>query len=123
MGMQRLKDADFRAPMDNFLGQRFRDAGFDHLRQDEHARARHPADHRARGLRRRRRNPWNTDRTPGGSSGGSGAAVAAGMVPMAHANDGGGSIRIPASNCGLVGLKPTRQRISEGPLSATTWAG
>jgi amidase len=62
------------------------------------------------------RNPWNTDRSPGGSSGGSAAAVAAGLCAAATASDGAGSIRIPASNCALVGLKPTRDRIPLSPL-------
>ncbi|MFI0432157.1 MAG: amidase [Candidatus Nanopelagicales bacterium] len=68
-------------------------------------------------------NPWDLQRTPGGSSGGSAAAVAARIVPMAHAGDGGGSIRIPSSSCGIFGLKPTRGRMPMGPLVGQGWDG
>ncbi len=69
------------------------------------------------------RNPWSLGHTPGGSSGGAGAAVAAGIVAFAHGSDGGGSVRSPASNCGLFGFKPTRARLPDGPYVGEGWAG
>ncbi len=122
LGMRVLKEANFTAPMDTYLAQRFRDAGLITIGKTNTPElgilpTTEPVAYGATS------NPWDTSRSPGGSSGGSGAAVAGGMVPMAHANDGGGSIRIPASNNGLVGLKPTRQRISEGPLIGDNVSG
>jgi amidase len=122
MGMQALKNADFRSPVDSYLAQRFRDAGFITIGKTNTPELGilPTTEPRAYGPSR---NPWDTERSTGGSSGGSAAAVASGMVPIAHANDGGGSIRIPASNQGLVGLKPTRQRTSEGPILGDNMSG
>jgi amidase len=122
LGMRALKEVDFRAPIDSYLAQRFRAAGFvtigkTNLPELGILPTTEPVAYGPS------RNPWDTGRSTGGSSGGSAAAVAAGMVPVAHANDGGGSIRIPASECGLVGLKPTRQRISEGPVIGDNMSG
>jgi len=122
LGMRALKEADFRIPVDTVLGSRFRDAGLVTIGKTNlpELGILPTTEPDAYGPSR---NPWNTDYSTGGSSGGSAAAVAAGMVPFAHANDGGGSIRIPASNNGLVGLKTTRQRISEGPLIGDVMSG
>jgi amidase len=122
MGLKPLKDADFRLPVDTYLGARFRDAGFVTIGKTNTPQLGILPTTEPK-LYGPTRNPWNTGHSTGGSSGGSAAATAAGIVPVAHANDGGGSIRIPASECGLVGLKPTRQRTSEGPLVGDNMSG
>ncbi|HUP87494.1 MAG TPA: amidase [Acidimicrobiales bacterium] len=113
-GMKALKEAGYIAPADSWLNARYRSAGFVFVGRTNTPElglvpTTEPEAHGAT------HNPWSLDHTPGGSSGGSAAAVAAGMVPAAHASDGGGSIRIPASMCGLVGLKVSRGRITMGP--------
>jgi amidase len=113
---------DLALPMTSYLAQAFRAAGFVPLGRTNVPEMGTTVTTEARSLPPAR-NPWDPGRSAGGSSGGSAAAVASGMVPAAHGNDGGGSIRIPASECGLVGLKPTRARVSQGPLVAEGWAG
>jgi amidase len=122
MGMKGLKEAEFRLPVDTFLGARFRDAGLVTIGKTNTPELGilPTTEPEAYGPTH---NPWDLGRSPGGSSGGSAAAVAAGIVPIAHANDGGGSIRVPASCCGLVGLKPSRGRTSLGPLIGDTMGG
>lgn len=121
-GTRFLRDHDWRATQDSYLAERFRAAGFVFVGKTNTPEL---------GLSPTTepdsfgptRNPWNPERIVGGSSGGSAAAVAAGLVPVAHAGDGGGSIRNPAGACGLVGLKPSRGRTSTGPGKGEGWAG
>lgn len=113
---------DFPWPVTSFLAEQFRAAGFIALGRTNTPEFGTTVTTEPRSFPAAR-NPWNPAHSTGGSSGGSAAAVASGMVPVAHANDGGGSIRIPASECGLVGLKPTRARVSQGPLIGEAWAG
>jgi amidase len=122
MGTRLLRDAGFRTPTDSFLCQRFEAAGLIPIGRSNtpefglipttESVTLGPAS-----------NPWNPAYSTGGSSGGSAAAVAARVVPIAHGNDGGGSIRIPASACGLVGLKSSRGRVSFGPDFGDQWHG
>jgi len=121
-GMRVLRDLNWRESYDTYLAAKFRAAGFVFLGKTNTLElgllpTTEPAAYGSS------RNPWDPTRSPGGSSGGAAAAVASGMVPAAHATDGGGSIRIPASQCGLVGLKPSRGRVSFGPDAAERWGG
>ncbi len=121
-GTRFLKDADYHAPVSSHLVDKFAAAGLVTVGRTNvpELGAWSITEPDAYGPTR---NPWNLDHAAGGSSGGSASATAAGLVPFAHASDGGGSIRNPASQCGLVGLKPTRGRVSLGPLMADSWAG
>ena len=122
LGSQPLREAGYVVPVSSHLGQRFLDAGLVVL-----GRTNTPefglmatTEPLAFGATR---SPWDHGLSPGGSSGGSAAATAAGIVPAAHGNDGGGSIRIPASLNGLVGLKSSRGRVSNGPAMGEAWCG
>ncbi len=121
-GVRALKAIDYRSPVDSSLYRRFRAAGFVAIGRTNAPElgstiTTEPLAYGAS------RNPWNLDYSTGGSSGGSAATVAAGIVAVGHANDGGGSIRVPASECALVGLKPSRGRVSQAPLIGESWAG
>ncbi len=121
-GTRFLRDADYRPTTTSYLVEKFRAAGLVVAGRTNvpelgaWATTEPPAYGPCR-------SPWNIDHSSGGSSGGAASAVAAGIVPTAHASDGGGSIRNPASQCGLVGLKPTRGRISLGPDVGEVWGG
>lgn len=122
MGSRFLKDHDHRATVTSHLARKFLDAGVVSLGRTNVPElgtlvSTEPLSFGPS------RNPWDPEHSTGGSSGGSAAAVASRMVAAAHANDGGGSIRIPASECGLVGLKPSRGRVSMGPAVGDAWAG
>ena len=121
-GTRALRDAGYVADHDHVVVQKLRAAGFVTIGRTNTPElgstiTTEPLSHGPS------RNPWNPAHSTGGSSGGSAAAVAAAMVPVGHATDGGGSIRVPASECGLVGLKPSRGRISHGPDIGEAWNG
>jgi amidase len=120
MGSRLMREAV--ADVDGFLTLRFRAAGLTILGRTTTPEFALSASTESL-LMGATRNPWNPDLLAGGSSGGAAASVAAGILPLAHASDSAGSIRIPASACGLVGLKPSRGRVTSGPLAAESLAG
>lgn len=122
MGSRALKNAGFIAPVESNIARRLRRAGAIVIGRTNTPEfgstiTTEPLAYGAA------HNPWNLEHSTGGSSGGSAATVASRIVAVGHANDGGGSIRIPASECGLVGLKPSRGRISKGPETGESWMG
>ncbi len=121
-GSRSLKKHDYRAKSDTYLAQKFRSAGLIFLGRTNVPEF-GPVPTTEPEVYGPTHNPWNLAYSPGGSSGGSAAAVAARLVPMAHGNDGGGSIRIPASATGVFGLKPSRGRVSLGPQFGDLWDG
>ena len=122
LGMNALRLRDFKAPQTSYFTEKLLGAGFNILGKTNTPELGilPTTEPLAFGPTR---NPYDLSRSTGGSSGGAAAAVSTSMVPLAHANDGGGSIRIPASCCGLVGLKPSRGRISAGPLAGSMAGG
>ena len=121
-GMQFLKRLNFTSPQDTYLSVKFREAGFISVGRTNTPEwglmgTTEPAAYGPT------HNPWNLEHSPGGSSGGSSACVAARIVTVGHGGDGGGSLRIPASMCGIVGLKPSRGRVSFGPGMGECWHG
>jgi amidase len=119
-GIAALADSAWRSPHDTELTRRYRQAGFVLLGRTKVPELTMSSTTEPLGYGPAH-NPWSLTHSPGGSSGGSAAAVAAGIVPVAHGNDMGGSIRIPASCCGLVGLKPSRDRMSLAPDHGEYW--
>ena len=122
MGTRFLKNAGYIAPSNSYLTDKFLAAGFVVIGRTNtpefgNTITTEPLSYGPS------RNPWNLEHSTGGSSGGSAASVAAHIVSVGHANDGGGSIRVPASECGLVGLKPSRGRVTKGPDMGETWMG
>lgn len=121
-GSRLMKELGYRETTDGYLTARFKQAGLVILgRTNTPELALLPTTEPA--AYGPTRNPWNLDHSAGGSSGGAASAVAAGIVPFAHASDGGGSIRGPGSMCGLIGLKPSRGRCSFGPAIGERWSG
>jgi amidase len=113
-GMAYLKSPNWQEGEDTFLAQRFREAGFIFVGKTNTSELGMTPDTRPAAFGPTK-NPWNREFSPMGSSGGTAAGVASGMAPLGYGNDGGGTLRLPASSCSLFGLKPSRGRVTHGP--------